>query len=182
MPVLAPVYVQNNQPGPTVLATDPKGTVVVEWAGKDDPTGNDIQPIPEEMLNHPAFTKALSRGILSLMEDMSDPSIVEALQRQTDSWNARTQRAAVAATSAIDHVASNDFIQMDCIGPNTRGQGLCGNPVSVREKQKEAAPALCEVHKDLSAEFVPESRFEGDETHTRWIRTVMSPRQIGEQS
>ena len=182
MPVLAPVYVQNNMPGPTTMSSDPKGTLVVDWAGKGDPTGNDIQPIPAEMLNLPQFTRALQRKVLSLVEDMSDPAMVEALQKQSDSWAARTSAAAASAVSSIEHVASNDFIQLDCIGPNARGAGLCGNPVSVRERQKETAPALCEIHKDLAPEYVPETRFEGDETHTRWIRTVMSPRQIGEQS
>jgi hypothetical protein len=177
MPVLAPVYVQNNQDGPTVLASDPKGTIVVEWAGKGDPTGNDIQPIPEEMLSLPSFTRALSRGVLTLLKDESDPVAVAALEKQTASWQARTQQAAANAVSAIDQASNNDIIQVSCIGPNSRGQGLCGEPVAVREKEQYAKPTLCDLHKDLAPEFVPESVQEGDTSHTRWIRTVMNPRE-----
>lgn len=177
MPVLTPVYVQNNMAGPTVLASDPKGTTVVEWAGKGDPTGNDIQPIPEEMLALPAFTRALSRKVLTLLEDASDPEAVAALKKQTESWQARTQQAAAAAISSIDQASNNDIIQVSCIGPNSRGQGLCGEPVAVREKEQYAKPILCEMHKDLAPEFVPESVQDGDTAHTRWIRTVMNPRE-----
>ncbi len=177
MPVNAPVYVQNNQPGPTVLASDPKGTMVVEWAGKGDPTGNDIQPIPEEMLNLPSFTRARARGILTIVEDMSDPEAVAALEKQTASWQARTQQAAAAAVSSIDQASNNDIIQVSCIGPNSRGQGFCGEPVAVREREQYAKPMLCDLHKDLAPEFVPESVQEGDISHTKWVRFAMNPRE-----
>lgn len=175
MPVLDPVYVQNNQAGPTVLASDPKGTMVVEWAGKGDPTGNDIQPIPEEMLNLPAFTRARARGILTIVEDMSDPIAVEALEKQTASWQARMSNAQAQAAASLDQVANNDLLQMECVGPNARGGGLCGNPVAVRERDQYAKPILCDLHKDLAPEFVPEQVQEGDHTVTKWVRFAMNP-------
>lgn len=177
MPVLAPVYVQNNQDGPTVMSSDPKGTIQVEWAGKGDPTGNDIQPVPEEMLSLPQFTRAITRGVLSLLEDSSDPVAVEAIKKQTESWKARQSNAAAAATAPIETTPSNDFIQVTCAGPNARGGGQCDAPVSVREKEKDAKPNLCDLHKDLAPEFVPEPYRDGDKDRTRWVRYVMNARE-----
>lgn len=176
MPVHAPVYVQNNQDGPTVLATDPKGTIVVEWAGKGDLNGNDIQPIPEEMLNHVAFTRALSRNVLSLLEDQSDPEVVDALHKQQEAWLARTQRSAKVATDAIESATNNDLIQMTCVGPGARG-GQCEIQVPVRDREKDTKPVLCDRHKDLAPEYVPEQYQENDKTRTRWVRFAMNPRE-----
>lgn len=178
MPVIvAPVYVQNNQDGPTVLSADRNGVDSVEWAGKGDPQGNDIQPVPQEILSSPAFSRALARGVITLLEDESDPAAVEALRKQTATWQARQASAAANATAPIEQVPINDYIQVSCVGPNSRGGGQCGLPVSVREKEQDAKPNLCDQHKELEPEFVPEPYQEGDKTRTRWIRYAMNPRE-----
>jgi hypothetical protein len=84
MPV---TMVRNTQPGPTVISSDPKGTHFVEWAGSGDPSGGDIQPVPEEIVNTPQFEKAKRRGIFVLVEDGSDEATV-ALDKQVSAWNA----------------------------------------------------------------------------------------------
>lgn len=146
-----PVLVRNTEAGPTVF-TDTNTNTQVEWQGADDPSGEDVQQVPDALIENVAFLRAVNRGIL-VVEEASDATR-EALARQTESWQARRKRAEDASTDAMDEQANNDLIQMPCIGPSQRGSGECGEPVPVREKQKHDKPVLCSRHAALTPQYV----------------------------
>lgn len=171
MPV---VYARNNQAGPTVLSSDPKGTHSVEWQGKGDPNGGDVQPIPEEVQNTVAYTRALRRGIIV---EVSGEEAVDAFDRQRDDWDRRTAGAASAATSSIEHTTNNDIVATKCIGPDTRGQGACGADVTVRDAQKGEVPPLCSRHEELAPQYVPSDEMEGTKIVRKWTRVIMGARE-----
>lgn len=170
--VTSPVFVRNNMPGPTVLSTDPKGTESVEWAGKGDPNGGDIQMVSPTIANSVPFLRNVARGVFSLMEDETDPEALEAVRKQSEEWSRRNASAAQAAKDSIEATPNNDLVVVKCLGP-----GPCTVDVSVRERERNAKPALCERHADLASEYVPEQVQENGHDVTRWIRHVMNPRE-----
>lgn len=113
MPV---TMVRNTQPGPTVISSDPKGTHFVEWAGAGDPSGGDIQPVPEEIVNTPQFEKAKRRGIFVLVEDGSLEAS-EALNKQVAAWNdSNSVKEDVIKASIEDAAARPDLVIDQPIG------------------------------------------------------------------
>lgn len=178
MPVIASaVLVRNLMDGPTVLASDPKGSEQVEWAGAGDSSGNDIQWVSDTLASSVPFVRALARGVLAVVPDETDPEAVEALQKQVDAFRGRNAATTQAAQASIEHTENLDFISIPCIGPSNKGQGACGADVTVRARDKDAKPALCETHSGLVNEYTPEQIQDGDKTATRWIRVTMGARQ-----
>lgn len=98
MPV---TMVRNTQPGPTVISSDPKGTHFVEWAGLGDPSGGDIQPVAQEIIDTPQFAKALRKGIFEIVDETSDTSR-EALDKQVSAWNEINKTKSDAINDSID--------------------------------------------------------------------------------
>lgn len=179
MPVT--VVARNLQDSITVLASDIKGTHSVEWAAAGDPSGDDIQYIPEEVHESVAFKRALARGVVELMPDASDPAVVEALDKQVAAFKRRQQGAREAAAKAIDRPLSHDHISVPCVGPDNRDHGACGEPVAMPEKSLNNTPPLCSKHQSLANMYVPEDemRTEGDKVirETRWIRVNLGARE-----
>ena len=175
MPVTAAVYVQNNMTGPTVMQPDPKGTDVVEWAGKGDPYGEDIQIVPASILAAPAFARALSRGVLTIMEDDSDPEVVAAMQAQVAKHQARLASIDNVGKTAIVNEANLDYVTVPCVGPSPTGQ--CPNEVTVRDQVKFDKPPLCPMHEGLASEFVPQDGTEDGKRTVTWLRTSMGARE-----
>lgn len=174
MPV---TMVRNTLPGPTVISSDPKGTHMVEWAGKDDPMGGDIQPVPEEIVDTVPFHRALQRGILVLEQPEDNPELVAAIEKQNAAWTARTEAAAAQATAAIDQEANNDIVSVPCIGPDSKG-GKCGNDVAVKDVNKDDKPPLCNIHADLASEYVAQELEVVDgKTKKGWARVTMGARE-----
>lgn len=174
MPV---AMVRNTLPGPTVISSDPKGTHQVEWAGKDDPMGGDVQPVPEEIVNTVPFYRAIQRGILVLENPEDNPELTATIAKQNSSWAARSEAAAAKATEAIDHDANNDIVSVPCIGPDGKG-GKCGADVAVRDVNKDDKPPLCNLHADLVGEYVAEELGVVDgKTQKGWARVTMGARE-----
>lgn len=171
-----PVLVRNTEAGPTVF-TDAHTNTQVEWQGANDPSGEDVQQVPDALIDNVNFLRAVNRGILVVEE--ASPAVMEALQRQTTSWQARRREAKEASAATIDEQANNDLVTMPCIGPSTRGTGECGESVPVRESKKFDKPALCSRHAALAPQYVfseSEALVDG-QTTKQWTRTLMTARE-----
>ncbi len=171
-----PVLVRNTEAGPTVF-TDANTHTQVEWQGANDPSGEDIQQVPDSLIENVAFLRAVNRGILVVEE--ATPAVREALERQVSSWKARQKTAEEAGAAVIDEQADNDLVTMPCIGPSQRGTGECGEPVPVREKFRFDKPALWSRHSALAPQYVfseSEAVVDG-KTTKQWTRTLVTSRE-----
>jgi hypothetical protein len=175
MPVGA-IVARNRMDGVTVLASDVKGSHSVEWAALGDPSGDDIQFIPNEVLESVAFRRAVSRGIVEIMEDESDPDVVGALAAQVAAFKRRQEGAKEDVQVTIDRPTSRDSLSVFCVGPDSRGIGKCGQAVAVPEKQLKDVPPLCTQHKHLAAQFVPEV-VNGAEDKVEWVHVTLGARE-----
>jgi hypothetical protein len=177
MPVM---MARNNQDGPTVLSSDPKGTHYVEWQGKGDPSGGDIQPVPEEIQNTVQFQRCVRRGIFTLLDESEDTGVIsEAMERQQEAWDYRQGSTQATAAQVIDQQANNDIIALTCVGPSSRGDAStrCGADVNVRDKNKDDRPPLCNAHADLAPQFIPEEIIVDGKPRRTWTRMQMGARQ-----
>jgi hypothetical protein len=184
MQVGGTVMARNKMGGPTVLSSDPRGTFEVRWEGRGDPSGGDVQYIPDEMLRIPAFARALKLGVIEIANPEDNPELVEALDRQAAKFHAAQAKAQDEVMATIDHEKTRDLVVQTCIGPATRGTGECGEQVAVHETHQHDAPPLCNRHASLAPEFVPvnEGQDERENKKIRWIRGVISPTPIGHQA
>lgn len=176
MPVT--VVARNFMDGVTVLSSDIKGSVAVEFGAKNDPNGDDIQYIPEEILNTPAFKRALARGVLGVIEDQSDPDVTEALAKQVAAFQKRQRGAEDQVQETIDRPTNRDSISLFCVGPDSRGTGKCGEPVVVAANKKaDDEPPLCPRHKHLATQYVPQHVIPKDdptgEKRVEWARVSL---------
>jgi hypothetical protein len=146
----ATVMCRNMMSGPTVIASDPKQTHEVIFQGKDDPNGEDVQPIPEEMKRSPAFARAIRQGILQVVAGEDDPIIKGALARQTDAFAKRMAADELKARESLDHKADSDLIVVTCIGPGPREGTTCEEQLPVRSADQGSRPPLCARHEHLS--------------------------------
>lgn len=141
-----PVTVRNKQPGPTVF-TDKASDTHIEWAGSGDPRGNDVQQVPNAILEHPAFAKTVRSGILEVEHDLSADESDAMLQRSADA-----ARAAVAAQEAdvlthLDKTSTDeDYITTKCL--------ISGEEIVMRAGDLFDRPPLADRYADRAGEFV----------------------------
>jgi hypothetical protein len=177
MPV-GTVVARNLMDGVTILSSDIKGTHQVEWGALNDPDGNDVQYIPMEIAESVGFRKAISRGVIEIVEEDSDKTITDAITLQVQAFRRRQAGAREDIQSTLDRPANNDSIMLFCVGPDTRGNnGKCGQPVAVPEKKKNDVPPLCTQHRPLAAQYVPESATVNGEATTVWTRVTLGVRE-----
>jgi hypothetical protein len=178
MPVTGTVVARNLQDGVTVLSSDIKGTHSVEWGAMGDPDGNDVQYIPEEVVNSVPFKKALARGVIELLVEDSDEKVAEALSLQVASFKRRQAGAREDIHSTLERPANNDSLMLFCVGPDSRGNNnACGQPVPMLEKKKDDVPPLCHTHRPLAAQYVAESGVSDGKSVTIWTRVTMGARE-----
>ena len=173
MPV---IMARNNQAGPTVLSSDPKGTYFVEWQGLGDPAGGDVQPVPEEVQNVVAFQRCVRRGIFTLLTD-EDEAIGEAMVKQQTAWDKRQAFSQETATEVIDQEANNDIVSMPCVGPSTRAGTRCGVDVPVKDTTKNDHPPLCSQHQNLAAQYLPSEEMLDGHNVTVWTKLTIGARE-----
>jgi hypothetical protein len=142
------VMCANQMQGPTIIAADAKRNYEVTFGGRGDPDGNDVQPIPEALLRTIQFQRAISQGILKVIEGSDHPVVQQALARQSDSFARRTAAQDVAAREVLDAPADNEITVVNCIGPGTRKSAVCGEQVPVRHGDS-GKPPLCDRHQAL---------------------------------
>lgn len=143
------VMCQNQMSGRTVIAADAKRNYEVIFEGKNDPDGNDVQPIPEALLRTIQFQRAISRGVIHVIEGSDHPVVRAALARQTESFAKRMQAQDMASREVIDAPAANEITVVNCIGPGSREGAVCGEQVPVRSGDT-GKPPLCDRHGGLS--------------------------------
>ncbi len=171
-----PIPVRNCEAGPTVFSDTTKN-VKIEWERAGDPNGNDIQIVADDVFEMTTFQRALRKGIF---QQETDESLAEAaFDQQTAQYRNRESEASSAASLSIDQAPKNDIVQAECIGPNARGTGLCGTPVTVREGKRNEIPPLCDLHKKFAPEFIPSETGEVKDGKpvVKWTRSVMEPRE-----
>ena len=145
-----PVMCRNMMLGPTVIASDPKSTHEVIFGGKDAPDGSDVQPIPEELVRTPQFSKAISMGILQVIQGEDNAAVQAAMQIQSDAFWRRAKQDNDAAMASLETTPDNDMIAVQCIGPGTRPGTQCEDTIPVRVREMNAAPPLCARHVQLA--------------------------------
>ena len=102
-----PVLTKNQRPGPTVFR-DKARDILVEWSGKGDPQGSDHQYIPEELLEHPQFLKALRQGIVTVEDD--SPEVQQAIAKSNQKFASREAEAAASVAETIDREVDKDMV------------------------------------------------------------------------
>lgn len=181
------VIARNLQPGIVTMSSDPHGTHVVEWAAAGDPSGGDIQLVPEELAKTVPFVRAVQKHIIALDNDET-PEFLAALAKQVSAFENRQKNTDKDIKATIERTDNKDLVVLPCIGPSVRGTGTCGADVTVRELSQDAAPALCNQHINLAPEFVPTPTGEFDtnvgpedrpKEKVRWVRSRMSATPIG---
>ena len=174
-----PVVVRNTKTGPSVFSI-PEEKVEIVWGGAGDPTGEDVQEVPDAVASKTAFRKAVQRGIFVVVtQEEADASF----DAQAEAARTKDADAATRAKTSIDMAANNDLLSFPCQGPDGRGNGLCGNPVPVRESERGSAPVLCPQHTGLAGEFIEVETDKmidkGDrlESEKIWVRPTLAERE-----
>lgn len=146
----ATVMCRNMMAGPTVIASDPKQTHEVIFGRRDDPDGEDVQPIPIELVRSPAFARAIRQGILQVVAGEDNPVIRAALTRQTTSFQDRMKTDDLKARESLDAPSDDDMLVVTCIGPGSRAGASCEEQVPVRARDEGSRPPLCDRHQHLA--------------------------------
>lgn len=143
------IMCQNQMTGRTVIAADAHRNYEIIFEGKDDPDGNDVQPIPDVLLRTVQFQRALQQGILVAVEGADHPVVVQAMNRQSDSFRRRNAAADTAARESLDKPHEEDILIASCVGPGSREGASCETQVPVRGKDS-GRPPLCDRHVHLA--------------------------------
>jgi hypothetical protein len=94
-----PVLVRNTEEGPTVFS-DPTNNIAIEWQGKGDPNGEDVQHVPDTLIDNTSFLKALQRGVFEVVE--ADDEMKERLARQVEAYQRRRATTQEKGEAALD--------------------------------------------------------------------------------
>lgn len=176
-----PVAVRNREAGPTVFSIpEAQPPLQIEWQGHGDPNGLDVRYVQPDLLENVQFSEMLRRGIFEIVEE-ADATV--AMDRQSEAHREKKDADAAAAASSMVLTPNNDLVQVPCIGPSSKGQGECGEPVPVRELEKDDKPILCSRHASLAPQF---AQVETDQLVEKgdslvpvkkWVRTQVSARE-----
>lgn len=172
MQLTTQVIARNTKPNVVVLSSDPKGSEYVEWQPTGDPSGGDIQIVPESIAQSVPFIRQVQRGIFEIIQ--ADENYNEAIRRQNAAFEKRMAHPTEQTQDVMDQQAKNDMITLRCVGPDGRGQGQCTNEVPVREISKNDKPPLCSQHEVLAPQYVPFEEQEGSATVKKWTRVTMT--------
>jgi hypothetical protein len=142
------VMCQNQMAGPTVIAADAKRNYEVVFERKGDPDGNDVQPIPDALIRTISFQRAISRGVIKVVEGADHPVVRQALSRQSDAFAKRMASQQMADREVLDQPAAADIVVVNCIGPGSRAGAVCGEQVPLRSGDT-GKPPLCDRHAGL---------------------------------
>lgn len=98
-----PVAVRNLK-GTVTTFNDPPTKTALQWQPMGDREGQDIQVIPDAVLEHPSFLRAVGLGILEVVED--DEAIKSSVAAQAKRY-VNSQREEVDALSALIDRSTN---------------------------------------------------------------------------
>ncbi len=151
---MALLMVENMENGPTVWDEH-------IWAPKGDPNGEDVQRLPDTLLDDPGFLKALASGHLAVIDPPPEIQERMAALRIGDRSFGRQGREAdahAAVMATIDRRHDRDITAQPCLGPGPRGvPGGCATQVMRRGTDPDQPP-LCSTHRSLTDQFarIPE--------------------------
>lgn len=94
-----PVLVRNKEGGPAVFS-DITNNIAIEWQGAGDKNGEDLQQVPDALLENVNFLKALNRGVFVVEE--ASPETRALLDQQVASYRQRRASSEEAGENAID--------------------------------------------------------------------------------
>lgn len=103
-----PVLVRNNEKGPSVFS-DPTRDIAIEWQGSGDPNGEDVQHVPNELVENVSFLRALQRGIFTVVE--ADPDIQDRLDKQVKAYQQRRAASEQAGEASLDRQSERTVAQ-----------------------------------------------------------------------
>lgn len=105
-----PVTVRNLSRTNVVLSTPDKGPSV-EWKPAGDRDGEDIQQVPESILeSNVNFLKAVGLGILSVEDD--DSALRETIQRQAARYKRSQNEQVSEFESVLDTASANGVVRI----------------------------------------------------------------------
>jgi hypothetical protein len=172
-----PILIRNTKLGPTVFS-DAKSGAEITWGGANDPMGEDVQAVDADLLKNTEFLRSLSRGTFVLeaapeevFEALESHLNSPALRRQAQHWQTKQEQEKTTSIESVDHASKNDIVTVSCLGPSTRGDGLCGEAIAVRENAKDEKAPLCALHAQLAPQYV---LTEG----SGWVRAGLAARQV----
>lgn len=148
------VVCQNMTASVLVIASDPRRTHEVTFEGKGSPGGGDFQHMPREIIATPAFARQIALGTLKVVQGEDDPVVQGAMQRQSDAFWKRAEEDKAAALDSLDETADNDYLVLQCFGPGTRADAVCGENIPVKASEAQASPPLCGKHAGLTDKCV----------------------------
>lgn len=94
-----PVSVRNLKTTVTTF-NDPPTKINLEWAPMSDKNGGDIQVVPDAVLEHPSFLRAVGLGIFEIVDD--DAAIRESVASQAAMYQNKQAKETDALTDLID--------------------------------------------------------------------------------
>jgi hypothetical protein len=155
MPVAAPIkgidpdqtyYLQNQHKGPAAFNFgDAMRGQQFKWAGKGDPSGDDILGLPGFVVRDPQFQNALRKGLFAFVEEGSLPV--------SDSDVAFGDTAfATEAMAQMERPKENELVELHCICP-LKGGKQCGETLFKRRSQISEDPPLCAQHEKFAPRF-----------------------------
>lgn len=150
-----PVIVRNTLTNSVVYA---KGDIELRWTAAGDPSGNDVQWAPDEIINNPDFLETLARGVLVVEEADDDvmAKITKFVSRRSGIRPLSAQADNPAGLNVvIDRSQDKDLTMGTCLE--------CGTPVLTTVKLNGDKPPLCNRHEALAPYYsLTESGSQGD--------------------
>lgn len=136
-----PVLVRNTETGPSVFSDTAKN-IAIEWQGAGDPDGEDVQNVPDEVIDNVNFLKALQRGIFVVEE--ASPETKERLAKQVQAYQKRRSTSDKVGEDALDRQAEKTIAQA-VISESGKVDAVTGKPeetsIPVVMGAREQAPA-----------------------------------------
>jgi len=93
--------------GPTVFS-DLGENIHLEWQGRGDQDGRDVQRVPDKLLENVAFLRTVDRGILKI--EKPTPEVEAKLKEQAEAIKAQREASQAAVMETIDHQAEEPIV------------------------------------------------------------------------
>lgn len=174
----APLLVRNCMPGVTMFS-DPPNRFSVEFAARGDATGGDFQQVPASLADNIAFIRAVSRGVLEVVE--MDDGVREKLEQSNARWRRQRDETDRALEASMDRSSEQPMVTEPCVGPGMGQDNRCGDAVYRRPQEAQEKPPLCPRHQHLAHEYVithdVEQHDEDGASVPVWERMGMGPRE-----
>lgn len=149
------------------------------WGPSGDPEGADVQIVGEDAASAAQFQRLVASGavVVEGQDFEMDQAVAAHMTRQNELAAAARAKAAAAVEATVIRESDKDLLGETCIGPNSRGNGHCGDPVAVAANERGKVPPLCTRHKSLALQYVAVEVPDGDKSTTRWSHVTLGARE-----